>query len=94
MLRRTLNTLLALDGVDRLVLRSQMGHCSEQMTERYAGVRAEAKRDAVSRLESRALVAPTLAAAVADSGQPGPLVWASAPDAEPQHPLDAARVSG
>ncbi len=74
-LRRTLNTLLALDGVDRLVLRSQMGHCSEQMTERYAGIRAEAKRDAVSRLESKTVLAPTLTAAPADSDQQLPVVW-------------------
>ena len=52
-LRRTLNTLLLLDGVDRIVLRSQMGHCSEEMTERYAGVSPEAKRAAVLRFEGR-----------------------------------------
>ncbi len=52
-LRRTLNTLLLLEGVDRVVLRSQMGHNSEQMTELYAGVPVEAKRAAVERLEGR-----------------------------------------
>ena len=39
-------------GVDRIVLRSQMGHCSEEMTERYAGVSVEAKLAAVRRLEN------------------------------------------
>lgn len=29
-LRRTFNTLLLLDGVDRVILRSMMGHCSEE----------------------------------------------------------------
>lgn len=49
-LRRTFNTLLALDKVDRLVLRSMMGHCDEQMTERYAGVPDEQKQQAVASL--------------------------------------------
>ena len=50
-LRRTFNTLQVQAGVDRIVLRSQMGHCSEEMTERYAGVPVEAKREAVAALE-------------------------------------------
>ena len=50
-LRRTFNTLLLRAGIDRTVLRSQMGHCSEQMTERYAGVSIDAKREAVELLE-------------------------------------------
>ena len=54
-LRRTFNTLMVQAGVDRIVLRSQMGHCSEEMTERYAGVPVEAKLSAVSALEARAL---------------------------------------
>jgi integrase len=49
-LRRTFNTLMVQAGVDRIVLRSQMGHCSEEMTERYAGVGIESKREAVARL--------------------------------------------
>jgi integrase len=49
-LRRTFNTLLLMEGVDRVVLRSLMGHCSEEMTERYSGVSAEAKRAAVEHL--------------------------------------------
>jgi len=49
-LRRTFNTLMLLAGVDRVVLRSQMGHCSEEMTERYAGIRNEAKVEAVKQL--------------------------------------------
>ena len=54
-LRRTFNTLLMDAGVDRIVLRSQMGHSSEEMTERYAGVSVQAKQKAVSALESEAL---------------------------------------
>lgn len=46
-LRRTFNTLMVSQGVDRVVLRAQMGHSSEEMTRRYAGVRLESKRDAV-----------------------------------------------
>ena len=46
-LRRTMNTLLLRAGVDRIVLRSVMGHCSEAMTARYAGVDANDKRDAI-----------------------------------------------
>ena len=49
-LRRTFNTLMLELKVDRIVLRSQMGHSSEEMTERYAGVAIEAKRRAVSQL--------------------------------------------
>lgn len=50
-LRRTFNTLMLAAGVDRTVLRAQMGHCSEEMTERYAGVSIEAKRAAVELIE-------------------------------------------
>lgn len=49
-LRRSFNTLLVEAGVDRLVLRSQMGHASEEMTARYAGVHVSAKVGAVERL--------------------------------------------
>lgn len=49
-LRRTFNTLMIHAGVDRIVLRSQMGHCSEEMTRRYAGVDINAKQQAVGRL--------------------------------------------
>jgi integrase len=51
-LRRTFNTLLLMQGADRIVLRSQMGHCSEEMTERYAGISVEAKLGAVGELAS------------------------------------------
>lgn len=51
-LRRTFNTLLLLQGADRIVLRSQMGHCSEEMTERYAGTSVESKLGAVGELAS------------------------------------------
>jgi len=47
-LRRTFNTLLLRAKVDRITLRAIMGHTSEQMTERYAGVNLEDKRQAVS----------------------------------------------
>jgi integrase len=52
-LRRTFNTLLLLAGVDRVVIRAMMGHCSEQMTEHYAGV-----SDAVKQAAAERLVAP------------------------------------
>lgn len=50
-IRRTFNTLLLEAGVDRIVLRAQMGHTSEAMTQRYAGVSIDSKRAAVERLE-------------------------------------------
>ena len=49
-LRRTLNTLALKAGVDRIHLRSIIGHSSEQMTERYAGVPIEDKREALGLL--------------------------------------------
>ncbi len=58
-LRRTVNTLLLLSGVDRIVIRSQLGHVSEQMTERYAGISVQAKHDAVARMEARKKVPST-----------------------------------
>jgi integrase len=45
-LRRTYNTLMVTAGVDRVVLRSIMGHTSEQMTERYSGIGLDVKREA------------------------------------------------
>lgn len=45
-LRRTYNTLLMQADVDRIVLRSQMGHADEAMTELYSGVGIEAKKEA------------------------------------------------
>lgn len=50
-LRRTYNTLLVAAGIDRLVLRSQIGHTSEEMTSRYAGIRREQKEAAARALE-------------------------------------------
>ncbi len=50
-LRRTFNTLLLQQGVDRIVLQSQMGHSSDEMTSRYAGIQASAKQAAVEGLE-------------------------------------------
>jgi site-specific recombinase XerD len=49
-LRRTFNTLLVMEGVDRIAIRAMMGHMDEEMTERYAGVRMDRKLDAVVRL--------------------------------------------
>lgn len=49
-LRRTFNTLCILSGADRVVLRAMLGHCNEEMTQRYAGVPMSAKREAVTRL--------------------------------------------
>lgn len=46
-LRRTLNTMMIRAGVDRIVLRSMMGHMSEAMTERYAGVDSNDKKAAI-----------------------------------------------
>jgi len=46
-LRRTLSTLMIRDGVDRIVLRSIMGHCSEAMTARYAGEDSADKKAAI-----------------------------------------------
>jgi len=45
-LRRTFNTLMLEQGIDRLVLRSQIGHTSEAMTSRYAGIRYDQKQAA------------------------------------------------
>lgn len=49
-MRRSLNTSLLELGVDAVILRSQMGHASEQMTQLYAGIHPEAKRAAVDLL--------------------------------------------
>ena len=54
-LRRTFNTLSLEFGVDRIVLRSQMGHSSEEMTRRYAGIPIGAKCKAVEGLISRTM---------------------------------------
>lgn len=47
-LRRTWNILLLEARVDRITIRSMMGHTSEQMTERYAGIGDRLKREAVN----------------------------------------------
>ena len=46
-LRRTFNTLAVRANIDRIHIRSMMGHSSEKMTERYAGVPLEDKKTAV-----------------------------------------------
>ena len=49
-MRRSLNTMMLAEGVDRITLRSIMGHTSEPMTQRYAGIGHEAKADALDRV--------------------------------------------
>lgn len=48
-LRRSFNNL-ARQWSDRIVLRAMMGHCSEEMTERYSGAHPAEKAAAVGRL--------------------------------------------
>lgn len=48
-LRRTFNTLMMAAGVDRIVLRAQMGHTREDMTIRYSGVGLDLKREGWTR---------------------------------------------
>lgn len=52
-LRRTFNTLLIEGQVDRLVLRSIVGHVDEQMTETYHHAREPVRLRAVNELEQR-----------------------------------------
>ena len=47
-LRRSVNTLGVLAGVDRITLRAMMGHTTEEMTQRYAGVPDAAKDRAMA----------------------------------------------
>ena len=42
-----MNTMLRRSGVDRIVLRSVMGHSSEEMTARYSWVDGSEKREAI-----------------------------------------------
>ena len=49
-LRRTFNTLMLRAGVDGVTLRAMMGHTTEAMTQRYAGVPVDQKQEAVARL--------------------------------------------
>ena len=49
-LRRTFNTLLQAEQVDKLVMWSQLGHSSDAMTAHYTHVTHERKRDAVLRV--------------------------------------------
>lgn len=50
-LRKTFITLAALSGHDRLAIRANVGHCDEEMTERYAWVSPEEKLKVVKALE-------------------------------------------
>lgn len=54
-LRRTYNTLLIAAGVDRIVLRAQIGHCDEEMSERYAGVGEDLKHEQIGKVFARLL---------------------------------------
>lgn len=58
-LRRTYNTLLLKAKADRIVLRSIVGHSSEAMTQRYAGVGMDAKRTAIDRAFEPSLASST-----------------------------------
>jgi len=49
-LRRSMNSNLLRQAVDRLTIRSIMGHTTEQMTERYYGASSADKQAAVLRL--------------------------------------------
>lgn len=49
-LRRTFNTLMVEAGVDRLVLRSQMGHSDEEMTAHYFDGHLEQKQEVIERV--------------------------------------------
>ena len=71
-LRRTFNTLMLTAGVDRVVLRSQMGHSNEEMTQRYAHVNAELKQAAVGDLEDRVRARRAPASAGHPDGHPQP----------------------
>lgn len=51
--RRTFNTLMVEAGVDRLVLRSQMGHSDEEMTAHYFDGHLEQKQEVIERLLSK-----------------------------------------
>lgn len=65
--RRTYNTLMATAHVDRVVLRSIMGHTSEAMTERYSGVGMELKQAAITKVFSIEHLGPHLG--------PPPTTW-------------------
>lgn len=52
-LRRSMNSNLLRQTVDRLTIRSVMGHTSEQMTQRYYGAGDAEKRAAVLSLPVR-----------------------------------------
>jgi integrase len=69
-LRRTANNLRRILGIDGTVIRSEMGHCSEKMTEHYSSVAAserKASMDRVIKAISEAQLAPKLAPSDVDS---------------------------
>ena len=51
-IRRTVNTALVEGGTSGVIVRAQMGHTSERMTSRYAGVHAEVKVAAMNRFHA------------------------------------------
>jgi integrase len=57
-LRRTLNTLLVEQGTAGTVIRAQIGHTTEAMTDLYAGVHPTAKAQAIEAVENS--LQPTL----------------------------------
>jgi len=52
-LRKTFISLATLSGHDRLAIRANVGHCDEEMTERYTWVDSAAKLRVVEALEAR-----------------------------------------
>lgn len=65
-LRRTYNTLLVGAGVDRIVLRSQIGHTTEAMTSRYSGVGYDLKAAASAQLQLMVLGRKTVTETVTE----------------------------
>jgi len=57
-LRRSLNTQLVMARVDRITTRPILGHTSETMTQRYAGIDEESKGETVARTRLKLVVAP------------------------------------
>ena len=65
-MRRSLNTMMLAEGVDRITLRAIMGHASEEMTQRYAGIGDEAKAEAIERVRPALRIVRSAAAVEQD----------------------------
>ena len=65
-MRRSLNTMMLAEGVDQITLRSIMGHTSEPMTQRYAGIGHEAKAEAIERVRPALRIVRSVAVVEAD----------------------------